>query len=553
MTAPASRHAPPAPGPWPKVPLPDGPTPDAPWAGTRSQVASFLVASLALGILCTAAGHPEWAVLAIATLGTGVALGLGAGLHRFLRPLAGTVAGAFAGVGVAVVLLLLWSRSMDAVPWGVIPLAWVLLVGVDWRLVSRLRALPFVFGLFVVLAVLNDQTWTFAAALVWLALALGSLSSLEADRRAAQPKAVPVSPGPEPHDVRATDLVTTVLLALAIALVAALVLSTPSCRFPGTGDRFGDLGSGLDPSELGEPGGTGGTGGTGSGPGPGQLPHQYVPDANGRFLIPNDGAGGTSSPTQIPSPDGLPGEGAGEYRTTITEPDGTTVTYERDATGTERATVRVPGQPERTFVYRDGPGGLTRIDELDEDGNLVQTYFYDPDGQVAAEAGGSVDEPVAPTGDGSSATDQPEEPEEPDDGDGSLHIDGWVLLAVAAALLALAGLVTYLVRRPGPPAPTTAPPWALLLARRLEDEGRQRGRPRGRAEPLAAYAAALGTSVLPDERMARVGAVTSAGLFAGTEPGTDAQHWAASALDEIAEAHPVPSRSDRRRAREPAT
>jgi hypothetical protein len=142
---------------------------------------------------------------------------------------------------------------------------------------------------------------------------------------------------------------------------------------------------------------------------------------------------------------------------------------------------------------------------------------------------------------------------------------GPLLLAVIAlaALLAVLWTVVRRARRPAPGGPTRrwaaaaherrrprdgagrrrrrpdplGPPWAEDLRRRLEEEGARRGRPRGPAESVTAYAEALAATVLPDPRVRALGAVLSTAYF-GPDVPLDPASWPA-VLDELCVAYPI--------------
>jgi hypothetical protein len=355
-----------------------------------------------------------------------------------------------------------------------------------------------------------------------------------------------VTAGPPAPPVRTTDLATTVLVALAVAVVAALVLSTPSCQPPDQ-DPSGRSGSG-SPGELGEPGSGGGTGsgsggsgsgqgsgGSGSGRGSGADDHLYVPDPDGRYLIPNNGEGrsGPGSGTGIPSPELLPDEPGPP--TTETAPDGSEIAVERDRDGTGRITVVEPDGTERTYTYTDRPDGLI---EIQEEGGEGRTLFYDPQGRLATDEDGVG---------GAAGSGRPDDPQDEDDG--SSAPDWRILALVAAVLAALGALAWWLSRRTEPVAPMAdAPPWALRLATEIGRAGAAHGRPRIPSEPLARYAAGLRSGPIPDERITAVADVVSTALFSRADPGPEAQRWAEATWAEIAAAHPAPGRSERRRA-----
>ena len=115
----------------------------------------------------------------------------------------------------------------------------------------------------------------------------------------------------------------------------------------------------------------------------------------------------------------------------------------------------------------------------------------------------------------------------------------WLVLLLALVLVtAVTALVVGMVRRRRELA---ASPWAHRFALRLEAAGSARGRPRTPSETPAEYASALAASVLPDERLARVGAVVTHAAYGGAEG--DAPHdergWAETVLTEAERASPT--------------
>lgn len=531
MTAPTSAPwgaptSPPGPG-WPTELRPS----DEP-ARLRSQVAVYVVCVVAMGIAAAAASAAELGVASALALAGGVAISLAMTERRPLGTLPGAVASAIAMMVVTVVLVFVGSLGGFVL----VPIVGAFVLGLDWHLVRRLRPLPFASGFLVILGVAGGEPWAVAAGIVWLVLALGALASLEADRRAAQQRVRPVTAGPVAPDVPARDTLTTVLLALVIALVAALVLSTPSCRSPERGSGSGQIGQGG--SGSGSSSGSGQTGpGSASGSGGTSSDHLYVPDPDGRFLIPNDGAGRGGDPTDgIPSPELLPR--SGEPPTTSTYRDGTQTTAERLPDGTGRIRVTDPEGTTRTFTYRERSDGLIEIRELDEDGRTRRTLLYDPEGKLAT------DDQAAG---GAAGADPPEEPE-PEAG--SSTGPNWRLVGLVAVVLAAVGALVWWLSRRRPkalPAAAPAPPWALRLAADIEREGAARGRRRGRSEPLLHYAEQLAVGPLPDARVAAVAEVVSTALFSRRDPGPDAQRWAEGTWAEAVAAQPRPTRGQRHR------
>lgn len=480
---------------WPTTP----PRPDE-QASLRSQAAVYVVCAAAIGIVTAAAAAIEWGAAAAVALAAGVAIGLAFDLERAFRSIPGAAAAVLAMVAMGVAIA--FVGSVGVVGLALVPLTGALVLGLDWRLVRRLRPLPFGFGFLVVIGVSDGDPWTYPAGLAWLALALGALASLESDRRAAQPQVVAVAAGSQAARVRPSDLATTIVIALAVAVLAALVLTTPSCQRNPTGGSTGSGGSGLG-SGL----------GTGSG-----------------------GGSGAADPSldAVPSPELLPGPGEAPRRTTLD--DGTTVTYERGSDGIGRATVDQPDGTTRTYTYRDGSDGLIEIRELDDDGNTVRTLYYDPQGKVTTEGGAAIDgrsNDPGSTSSGSGSSGSADGSAPSDDDRSKAEVDGRLLALLLAVLVAVGALVWWVTRRRPKAPPPDAPPWAMRLAHEIEQEGRRRGAPRARSQSLDRYGAELRRGVVPDERLSVVTDLVSAALFARSEPGPDARQRAERTWEEI--------------------
>ena len=98
-------------------------------------------------------------------------------------------------------------------------------------------------------------------------------------------------------------------------------------------------------------------------------------------------------------------------------------------------------------------------------------------------------------------------------------------------------------RRPDAP-PDLA--WAEALVTRIETHGAGHGLSRRRDETILAYTQALHDGPIPDERITWLGSVLSTALFGPAAPPPEARHDAERTLDELIEAHPVPTRAERR-------
>ncbi len=117
-------------------------------------------------------------------------------------------------------------------------------------------------------------------------------------------------------------------------------------------------------------------------------------------------------------------------------------------------------------------------------------------------------------------------------------------LAVAVGLVALAWLAWTGARWRRRRA---ALPWATRYFARVERAGAARGRPRRPQETPAEYTAELAVGVLPDARLAEVGALVTAAAWSAHEPGAEPRARAEQVLREATRA--TPARRLRRLAR----
>lgn len=218
------------------------PTPAAP-ASPLSQGAVLVTACAALWLAAALADAPLVGVLASAILGGSVALGLATPAHRILGPLPGLVAALLAVLGLGLASAVAVQVVGPAWVWVVfgVPLA---LVGLDWRRVARLQAVLAVSTLVVIPLAAAERPGAVATTLGWLVLAAACMWSLEQDRRRGEARPQPLVAGAD-DAANPGDLARTVVLAVAVGVVAALLLSAPSCnlpfRMPGNGEPRGPV------------------------------------------------------------------------------------------------------------------------------------------------------------------------------------------------------------------------------------------------------------------------------------------------------------------------
>jgi hypothetical protein len=195
--------------------------------------------------------------------------------------------------------------------------------------------------------------------------------------------------------------------------------------------------------------------------------------------------------------------------------------------------VDAPGEASRIFVYAGQGGSSGVIREYDETGTRLHTYRYDPEGRVGdlgrfdGSSGSSGSNPLSP----------------PDAG--SKRSVPWTLVALLVALVGAVVAGAWALTRSKEPAPERT--WAERLSDRLDHEGEAHGRARRHDETVVDYTRTLGDSLLPDPRVATVGAVVSSALFSRREPPPETRTWAEGVVDEVAARHPAPSWTDRLR------
>jgi hypothetical protein len=198
-------------------------------AGRTSQLLALVTVGLAVWQTTAVidAGHLGlWGALVLAA---SVAVSIATRADRPFQGFPGLVA-ALAGF---LALLFLGSLLAEDLPhqWGLVLYTAALIpIGLDWHRVGRLHATIAVAALLVIPVSAADRPGSLAVTLGWFALAAASLWSLEQDRRNGQERPRPLVHGaadPRPHPV---DLVRTVAFAVGVGLLAALILSVPSCN-----------------------------------------------------------------------------------------------------------------------------------------------------------------------------------------------------------------------------------------------------------------------------------------------------------------------------------
>ncbi len=402
-------------------------------ASVAGQSATYLIVVLAIALVGGATGLVAEAILPAVALTVGIGMGLGTVVGRWFEKFPGLV-GALITVPVVTVLVAL---APGLVPVPTIVVVPFLVLGLDWRLVSRLRILPFVAGLAILGPVGTEQGWAYPAALAWLAGALATLWILQNDERTALARPTPLGGPATDPDPRPLDLARTLAVAVLVGLAVAFLLGRPSCsQDTPPVDPQAQPPSGGEGMPGGEPGGTGGSQRDAR---PGEVPPER--DLGGD-AEPGDGRGGERK-VEVDEEGNryLEDPETGE-RYPVTEEDGRVVA--RDADGEVVAELDEDG----SVVASDGEGSQQRY-QVDEDGRLYVESddgdrFYlddtgdgvvlrDEDGRVVAEGGDADDHLVVRDPEGDVLVPDP-------DGDGDIPMPNG---GVRDALPGSGGSTTY--------------------------------------------------------------------------------------------------------------
>lgn len=215
-------------------------------ASASSQAITYLVAVYPIGMVAHAADAPGAGVAIALSLLAGVIACVTTRTSRFFRQVPGMFLGVMASVATAIALAFISSGVRGAPADG--DMIAVLIFGVgafvtglDWGRVGRLRAVPVLAAIPVLLVAAGGDGSNLAVSVGWLALAVAALWSLELDQRKAFSAPRSLTPHPErPDDVGSRDLAGALGLALLLGLLFAFSASMPSCsaNIPGLG-RFG--------------------------------------------------------------------------------------------------------------------------------------------------------------------------------------------------------------------------------------------------------------------------------------------------------------------------
>ncbi len=491
---------------------------------------ALAVATVAVTIAAVAWRSGDWGALAVPLLG--LLAGVGVSLALPPLPVFRDVPGWVAGGAITAFSTMLWAFGVRGVspPWSALIALGLVVTGLDWHFADRAKVLVTVSGLILLFPVSADLALASPFAAGWVLLALATLWAVERDVRAATSRPATDRVRDRPPLLRdAGDLARMAGVALCAGALAAMLLGSPACQrtsresersgtqtVPERGAGAQDQGAGRGgQGSGGAGGGAGAGGGLGSGSGSGAGGGSGSGGAAG-----GRSGGGAGSGGADPSGRGDPlGQG---------DPSG-----RGDPLGQGDPSGR--GDP---LGQGDPSGGGDPLGQGDPSGGgrsggasglppgVDPSGPASPGGNGAGRSGGG--------GSGASSNSSSSSSVDP-------SLLGPILAALAGAgllILLAALLVPWLrrlrrrSRRDGEGDDGAAPPpWVMDLRRRLEREGAARGAPRRPAETVAAYAARLSSSVLPDPRLPGVGTVLTAALFGPVpvDPGLAA--WAGSVVD----------------------
>jgi hypothetical protein len=473
-----------------------------------SQLATYAEIVLAIALACALLDTPATSVVLALALGAGAVVSNVTPVGGLFTNVSGFAA-ALCAMFLTLVIGVFSDRLLSEDPWIVLWVVGLGVLGLDWRFAPRLRARVVGSGAVIVPLVGADERWAYPAAVAWFLGALGTLWLIERDVRRAATRPVPLVPTPA-RSTMPGDLVRTAAIGLLAGLAVALLLADVTC----TWNRDSAV-------ETGTPGSLPDLGGGNAGDPRGLAPeHLFRVDPDTGGLVP-DGRAADRIP--VPGTGGRPVGRDQQGRAVVRQPDGSSLTYDRDASGRDVVIVD-DADGRRTYVYED-EGDRLRITEHDESGAPVREYLYEA-GDEAGSAPGSTVPRDAAAGD----TDRSWWP--------------WILAAIVVAAIAV---VVAMLWRPRDRARAPAPrSWAEALADRLDEEGRRRGRGRAEAETVVDHADALADGPLPDDRLTTVGRIVSAALFGRATPPDDTRAWAESVVDDVSAANPPASRHHRR-------
>lgn len=480
---------------------------------------AFLVASIALVGFGLAVKSMTAAGMGVVAIAVGIGLGELLPVDRLFKTVSGWVAALIVATIYVALVAVLQSLLRTVLPLEPAAYLGLAVAGLDWKRADRLRPSVFLSGLLLAPVVGSPTSATLVIALLWLAVALATLWTLQGDTDRGQRRAVPIRPPQAAADdevpLRGSELLRIIGGAAMLSIALTLLIGNPSCdnRRNGRSPYSNAYDQGASS------GGRGGYGQAGGGGGGVDDPNSpYIdpdnPDPDGRYYDPNDPRTDPDSPYYDPnSPSGYGGNGTsvrgggGNGARSATVPRNVS----RPGSGGESSRARQPGRPVQPGIPSDGSSGAS---------------------SGSSAAGGEV------AGGSSSAS------------GGDLTTLLYMLLGLGV-LTAIAAVVMMIVRklqgeddddldddkhrlfgrRKKKGSPNVA--WAKGALTRLSKEGERRGRPRRRAETVVRYCAALAVSVLPDERLNGVGNVLDVALYGPREATSEEIAWVDDVLADL--------------------
>lgn len=528
---------------WGPVVLPKA---DTALATVASQVAAYALCAATLVLVGIGTGGASYALGAAAVLGAGVLVGTLTPLGLKYRNAPGLL---WALLSVPIMGLIIGVAGLPVPPEVFLGVP-LFIVGTDWRFVRRLRGMPFWCGLVVMAAAAAAGPRGFWIVGVWLLLALGALWLLQSDSQMGLTHGLALDPTRRPgRPARVRDLVRVIAIAIGGGMVLGLLLGQQGCLAPPAPKPWGEgtawrrattdeIPPVLKLDEM-------------------RREQGYTVDQNGNR-------------TDYPRREDARVRDYGDI--VVVDDDRGSRVYSHDEFGRDRVRVTTPDGRARTFTYDDS-GPTSDVYETNDDNQVIRRYRYEGDRVLAQDFRhlpnwklpnlpmpglpplpspnfrlpfGSSWMPGTPN-----LPNMPNLPNLPDlpnlpnlpkvDKPGT---PPWKLGAGLAALAVAAGLAWYLWgRRPGPEDSVS---WAEALVKRVDDLGAAHGHPRGSATTVTQHTASLGSDVLTEPELVQVGRVASDALFGRTQPGPETRAWAESVVDKVTEAHPPPTRRERK-------
>lgn len=277
-------------------------------ASPLTQVLAVVSVLVVVAALANAFDEALVFLLPASALVAGVVLGIGLELRASFRTLPGAVWAVATIFGLAALgVALAWAQvpiTGDSL-WA-LPLAGLLVLGLDWAWAERTRAVAVASGVVLVPLVADESEPVLAIAVVWFGAVAATLWSARSDVHAAlpRPREVPGLAGtdrePAPTGAVVGLVAAWVVAAAVVALLGLVVFrpDPPDTSFPDGGPPFDtvDPGGGQsgprDSWQTGTGDGSGGVGGSGGDPGT-DGGSGVAGDPSGRGEAPSGGTAGS--------------------------------------------------------------------------------------------------------------------------------------------------------------------------------------------------------------------------------------------------------------------